>query len=111
MSYQAQSQLEADGLFQQRSRAAAIQQAEVFKDDQRPDFVALSNGIMRDDPGLSWTFIRVNAAGPGIGDKVDTGDGTIDQSLVTDADLLALTQSNYPTVAGLFYAEDGTPLT
>jgi hypothetical protein len=110
LTYQAQSQLEADYLFQQRSRAAAIQQAGVFKDDQRPDFVALSEGILRDQGGLSGAFVRLNAAGPGIADKVDNGDGTIDQAKVTDADLLSLTQANYPLVASLYFSSDGSPI-
>jgi hypothetical protein len=110
MSYESQAALEADYQFQQRARAAAIQQADYFKDDQRADLVALSDGLLRDDAGLSAAFVRLDAAGPGIADKVDAGDGAIDQSLVTDADLLALTQASYPTVAALYFAADGTPL-
>lgn len=111
MSYQAQAALEADYWFQQRTRAVAIQQADTFKDDQRPNFVALSSGLLRDEPGLAVTFTRLDAAGPGIADKADNGDGTVDQANVTDADLLSLTQANYPVVAGLYYTEDGSPIT
>jgi hypothetical protein len=110
LSYQAQSQLEADATFQGRVYAANIQQADVFKDDARPDFVATAHAIMRDDPGPGATLLRLAAAGPGIADKVDQGDGTIDQALVTDADLLALTQGNWPTVAGLYFDAEGSPL-
>lgn len=110
MSYEAQAQLEADYSFQQRSRAVAIQQANTFKDDQRPAWEALAEAVLRDDPGPTSALIRLAAAGPGIADKVDNGDGTIDSAKVTDADLLSLTQANWPTVAGLYFAEDGTPL-
>jgi hypothetical protein len=65
--------------------------------------------VLRGDPAVFDTFVRLNAAGPGIADKVATGDG-IDQSLCTDADLLSLTQANWPTVADLYYAADGTPI-
>jgi len=41
---------------------------------------------------------------------VDNGDGTIDQSLVLDADLLSLTQANFPTVAALYFDSEGTPI-
>jgi len=109
MTYHAQAQLEQDYWFQHRSRAAAVQQAEIYKDDQRPDFVALAEAVVRDE-GPTAAFPRLNAAGPGIADKADNGDGTIDSSKVTDADLLSLTQANWPTVAGLYYAPDGTPL-
>jgi hypothetical protein len=66
---------------------------------------------MRDEAGPGAALLRLDAAGPGIADKVDNGDGTIDQSKVTDADLLSLTQANWPVVAGLYFQEDGTPIT
>jgi hypothetical protein len=110
MSYQAIDQLINDPTYNGRVRACATQQAEVFKDDQRADFVALSDDILRGVGDPLWAFIRISAAGPGIGDKVDNGDGTIDQAKVTDADLLSLVQGNWQTVAALFFAADGTPL-
>lgn len=111
MSYQAIDQLTNDVIFAGRSRAAVVQQSETFKDDQRPDFVALAAEGLRGNGAVYNAFTRMAAAGPGIGDKVDTGNGTIEQAQVTDADLLALTQANYPTVAALYFAEDGTPIT
>lgn len=109
MSYQAQAALEADYLFQQRTRAAAIQQSAVFRDNPAGDLAALADAVARDEPGPTSALIRLDAAGPGIADKVETPSG-IDSSLVTDADLLALTQGNWPTVAALYFAADGTPL-
>jgi hypothetical protein len=111
MSYQTQAALEADYSFQQRSRACAIQQAETYKDDQRPDFVALAESVLRDDAGPTSAFARLNAAGPGIADKVDNGDGTIDSDKVTDADLLSLTQANWQIIAPLYFSADGSPIT
>jgi hypothetical protein len=110
MSYQSQAQLEADYWFQQRARATAIQQAYIFKDDQRQSWKSVAEGILRDDSGLSATFIRLDAAGPGIADKVDNGDGTINQENVTDGDLLSLTQASWPIVSDLYFNEDGTPI-
>src|SRR5215469_10552283 len=95
MSYQAQWMLEGDADFSGRSRAAAVQQAATFGD-------ALADRIRRDEAGPVTAFIRLNAAGPGIADKVDNGDGTIDQAAVTDADLLSLTQANWPIVDALY---------
>jgi hypothetical protein len=110
LSYQTIFQLGGDSDFNGRSQAAATQQAEMFKDDQRPAFVALASLVMRGDLEALSAFVRLGAAGPGIGDKADNGDGTIDQSKVTDADLLSLTQANWPVVAGLYFTADGTPI-
>ena len=110
MSYQSIDLLTNDTVFNGRCRSAATEQAETFKDDGRPDIAAIARDVLRNSGEAISAFIRLNAAGPGIGAKVDTGDGTIDQSLVTDPDLLALTQSNFPVVANLFYASDGTPV-
>lgn len=110
MSYQSQAQLEADSDFRGRTAAAATQQAGAYKDDQRADFVAVALSVLRGSAAELQAFNRMDAAGPGIADKADTGDGTIDQTQVTDADLLSLTQASWQVVAGLYYAEDGTPL-
>jgi hypothetical protein len=108
MSYENQSSLNADTTFQGRVFAVNTQQADTYKDDGRADMAALAQSILRGDIDQSICLVRMAAAGPGIADKVDTGDG-IDQSLVTDEDLLALTQANWPTVAGLYYNADGSP--
>jgi len=109
MSYETQALLEADGDFQQRARSCTVQQADYYKDAAAADQKALAYGVLRDDPGLVPTFIRLAAAGPGVADKVDTGNGTIDSSLVLDADLLSLTQGNWPIVTSLYFNTDGTP--
>jgi hypothetical protein len=105
----AQSQLAADTDFQSRTRACCTQQADTFKDDARADIAALATDILRLSGGPLGTFYTLNAAGPGIAEKVDNGDGTISQEKVTDGDLLSLTQAEWPTVAALYYAEDGSP--
>lgn len=109
MSYQAQDQLTQDATFGGRTRAATVQQAEIFKDDARPSWVAVANEALRGNGETYLAFTRIAAGGPGIAERVDNHDGTIDQAKVTDADLLSLTQANWPTVAGLFFNEDGTP--
>lgn len=110
MSYQAQAQLNDDVWFNARTRSVVVQQADIFKDDQRQSFVAVSNEALRGSGETYLAFTRLGAAGPGIAEKVDNGDGTIDQSKVTDADLLSLTQANWQVVAGLYFKEDGTPI-
>jgi hypothetical protein len=110
VSYQAQTQLEQDPTFQLRVRAVNTEQSQVFMDDGRPDIAATARDVLRDLPGPSGSLLRLAAAGPGIAGRVDNGDGTIDQSRVTDSDLLALTQSNFPHVANLYYTTDGEPI-
>jgi hypothetical protein len=111
MSYQAQADLAADAGFTRRVDACAVEQADVFKDDARPAFVALAEGVMRGDPDMIFTFVRLVAAAPGLADTATTGQGgTIDQSTVTDADILSAVQANWEVVAGLFFNEDGTPI-
>ena len=111
MSYLAQSQLETDADFQRRVNSVNVQQSETYKDDGRADIAATARAILRNDAGPGGALLRLAAGGPGIADKVDNGDGTIDQSKVTDADLLSLTQANFPVVAGLYFNADGTPIT
>ena len=109
MSYLAQSQLEQDPAFQHRVRAVNTEQAQAFQNDGRPDIAACASAVLRDDSGPGSVLLRLAAGGPGIAAMVDNGDGTIDQSRVTDDDLLSLTQTNFPTVADLYFDDDGTP--
>ena len=110
MSYQAIDQLTNDAEFGGRVRACTVQQAESYKDDQRPDFVAVANACLVGTGEIYNTFTRLEAAGPGIADQADNGDGTIDQAKVDDADLLSMTQSFWQVVASLYYSEDGVPI-
>jgi len=108
LTYQAQSQLNNDPEFQQRCTACATEQAETYRNDQRPDFVALAEAVLKGDGNVLAAFVRIEASAPGIADKADLGDGSIDQSKVTDADLLSLTQANWQVVADLFFNTDGS---
>jgi len=96
MSYLGQAQLTADADFQARNGAAAVQQAS----QQFTDHIA--DRVKRGDAEILLTFTRLAAAGPGIADKAATPEGGVDQSRVTDADLLSLTQANWPVVAALY---------
>jgi len=96
MSYQAQAELEMDPDFRERNRACCVQQAS----QQFSDHIA--DAVLKDDLGVTSTFIRLAAAGPGIAEKAQNPDGSVDQSRVTDADILALAQANWPTVAELY---------
>jgi hypothetical protein len=110
LAYLAISQLINDPTFQGRNRAVALQQSDIYRNDARPQFVALAEAILRDDAAPIYALLRINAAGPGIADKADNGDGTIDQAKVSDDDLLSLTQANWQVVASLYYDEEGNPI-
>lgn len=109
MSYQSQAQLVQDSAFYGRVTSSCVQQAAQFKTDADPANVAVADQCQKGRGDIYQAFTRLAAAGPGIADKVETPDG-IDQSLVTDADLLSLTQANWPVVAGLYFNSDGTPI-
>ena len=110
VSYRSQAQLEANTDFRGRAIAAATQQADSYINDQRPDFIAVANNVLKGYPNELNAFIRLDAAGPGIADAVDIGGDAIDQSLVTDDDLLSLTQANWQVVAGLYFTTEGAPI-
>jgi hypothetical protein len=109
MSYQAIAQLTDDPAFGSRIRAVTVEQSESFVNDQRPPFVSVANACLQGSGVIYLAFTRIEAAGPGIADKADNGDGTISQEKVTDADLLSLTQANWQVVADLYFNEDGSP--
>lgn len=108
MTYLVQSQLETDPDFQRRNYSCLTQQANYFIGSAGLDHKALAESVLRGEMQPQQTLLRMNAAGPGIADKVDNGDGTIDQSKCTDDDLLSMTQAAWPQVAQLYYNEDGT---
>jgi hypothetical protein len=110
MSYQAQADLAADAAFTRRVDACGVEQAHIYKDDARPQFVALSDAVMRGEPDVIFTLVRLVAAAPGLPDGTLGEDGTLDQSSVSDADILAAVQANWEVVAALFFNEDGTPI-
>ena len=110
MSYLSQWRLAADDQFVSRSRAALTQQAEVFKDDERADIASLATSLLTaENPQETNTFVGLLAAAPGFADKVDEGDGNVNSSLIADDEILAAVQGLWPTVAALFYANDGGP--
>jgi len=99
MSYEAQALLYGDATFQSRVTSAAVQQATIQFTDH------LADEVKRGDGEVLLCFTRLAAAGPGIADKADNGDGTIDQENVSDADLMSLTQANWDTIAALYPPE------
>jgi hypothetical protein len=109
MSYLTQSLLAQDQEFIGRSTSVATEQSAIYVNDARPDFIALSEAVLKGSHSHIQAFVRFNSVGSGVGNKVDNGDGSIDQSQVTDGDLLSLTQNNFPIIANLYFNDDGSP--
>lgn len=109
MSYQSQAQLTADLEFQQRTRSCMFQQAQNQFAGGDPPVAALSDDILKSRPDVMLTFHNMICAAPGLADQVEQEDGTIDQKLILDAEILANTQALFPQVAALYYNSDGSP--
>jgi hypothetical protein len=103
--------------FNPRVTFCCVEQSETFINDARPQFVSLANSLLKGDGPITYTFVRMVASGPGMAAKADTGQTNdlgqpiVDQSLISDDDILAAVQADFPTVAALYFAEDGTPIT
>jgi hypothetical protein len=113
MSYQTQALLNEDSDFTgRRCRSCLFQKAsEVYQEaGSASDVQALSSALLKDDPAPLSAFLRAICAAPGFADMVDNGDGTIDQSKISDEDLLAAVTELYPVIATLFFTSDGTPV-
>jgi hypothetical protein len=109
MSYLTQWQLTYDPEFTNRGSAAVIAQADIFKDAAAADQKALAESVLCGEGAPLATFRIMLGASPGFADKVDSGDGTIDSSLVLDDEILSTIQGAWPTVAALYFDVDGTP--
>ena len=106
MSYSSIDQLTNSADFAGRVRACTVEQAHVYKDDARPDFVALADAALKGEGYVYLAFTRLTAAAPDIADMA--GDPA-DQAAVPDEDVLASVQANWQIVAALYFDEEGIP--
>jgi hypothetical protein len=110
MSYQTQWLLTYDNAFVSRCRASLTQRAVIYKDDERPDFVALADSLLKQSNQAEFvTFQSMLANAPGFAAKVDNGDGTIDSTKIEDPEIQSAVDADFPVVAGLYYDSEGTP--
>lgn len=94
MPYIDVSRLVGDQDFTNRITACCTEQAAVFINDQRPEWVALAEAIIADAAAAAWFYWLV-AAAPGFGDAF-AGGGS---EAITDQMLLSAVQALWPTVA------------
>jgi len=94
MGYLSQDMLANDPDFQARVRACSFQQAEqTYLSATDAADAAYAKAIIRGDAAEILTMFALAAQSPGLGEKVDNGDGTVDSSKVTDAEVLASVQA------------------
>lgn len=110
MSYQTIDMLTQDAVFGGRVRACSVEQANTFKNDQRPDFVATANACLTGDGNIYNAFTRFTASAPGVGEKADDGKGGVEQANVTDGDILSAVQASWPVVSPLYFDSSGQPI-
>jgi hypothetical protein len=110
MSYLTYALLTEDVNFGRRSRSCIIQQANAFTSDANLAVVALAGVLLKGYPAQTQTMLQGIAAGPGFDTTVDNGDGTIDETKLTDNQLLAQCQEQFPIVASLYFDSTGAPI-
>lgn len=97
MTYANIAALLTDEDFAARLSACCCEQALIYKDDARANFVALATDVLLTGSGAM--FLPFVAGQPGFGDVTD-------QSEITDGQLLGAVQATWPVVAEMRY---GTP--
>jgi hypothetical protein len=112
MSYQIQWDLQSDAGFNTRSRACLTEQGLVFKDSADAAFKALANAILRgDSPEITSSFVTILAGSPGFAEIAgDEDGGPVHSDAITDEMLLSNTQTQWPSVAALWFDAEGNPL-
>lgn len=101
MTYQSMAALSFDAAFRDRTITCAKEQALIFKDDGRPDMAALADSII-ESPSNAHGLFELVCVAPGFTD-ID------DSSTITDGDILAAVQAQWPTYAGVMFPADTPP--
>jgi hypothetical protein len=96
--------------FSRRARGAINEQSNAFLGDRDLAVAALARDLLRVNPAPLQTMLHAICAGPGFDEAADVGDGTIDQSLISDEEIRSQTQVMFPRVASLFYDNKGVPI-
>lgn len=94
MAYHDVASLVTDSDFTNRITACCTEQAAVFVNDQRPEYVALAQDVIADAGNAAWFYWPV-ASAPGFADAFVSGGS----AAITDPMLLAAVQALWPTIA------------
>jgi hypothetical protein len=117
-NYQTIDRLASDPAFQARVRACMLDESVTHRADEKPEWVAMAEDVIRGGGSGVLPMTRLAAAAPGfadkavevtpdplggVGNRIATSPPGIDQSGITDEDILALVQAEWGYVAELTY--------
>jgi hypothetical protein len=100
MAYTDTAGLAGNSDYVARLTACCTEQAGIFVNDQRPEYVDLAREVIT-DPGAALWFVWLVAASPGFGDAY--AGGGVDA--IDDGMLLSSVQANWPIVSAAHPAE------
>ena len=109
MSYLTYALLTEDVNFGRRSRACINQRANTHVNDSDQSIAKLAVDLLKMEPLQTSVMLNAICAGPNFDIIVDNGDGTIDSTKISDADIEAHTHDMFAVVANLFYPVPSTP--
>ena len=106
-------QLAKDPAFNERVAACMWNQAQTYQNSLDAAIEALAMDTLRGTTMAQPSMVNMIASFPGVveGATVMLGDGSeiVDQTAITDAAILGQVQSNWKTVADLFYTPPTPP--
>jgi hypothetical protein len=94
MAYTDIANLAGSSDYTSRLIACCTEQAGIFVNDQRPEYVDLAREVIT-NPGAALWFTWIVASSPGFGDAYADGG----QEAIDDGMLLSAVQANWPVVA------------
>ncbi len=96
MSYLSSAALAADPIFQKRMSSATTEQAAIYQNDARPEFIQLADNILRNPQAALTQFCVQASVQPGFNEAES-------QDAIDDGQILSAVQAIYPTIAGVNY--------
>jgi hypothetical protein len=108
LTYNFVYQLASDQTFNSRVRSCMYEQAQTYQSSADAASVVLANDVLRGSASGVQSMVGMISSFPGMTNApvtITKGDGSLllDQSAVTDETILSQVQTNWKTVADLFY--------
>jgi hypothetical protein len=108
MSYDMVQRLAADTNFRQRVQSCMYEQARVLADDPDPPTAWLANEQLKGNNIATGSMVAMIASFPSVAESATAtsanGVEFLDQTCVADDTILSQVQSQWKTVANLFYS-------
>ena len=97
MSYLSSNELSLDPIFKGRLTSALTEQASIYMNDARPEFVQLAEKILLNPTLVLSQFTSAVSVQPGFNEAPDQG-------VIEDGQILAAVQAVYPVLADVNYS-------